>query len=150
MNIDKLKNKFFTGAWLPDSKHYFTKINELIDRLNGVGQSGDGSYKVYTGTVTQTSTNAPIVTVLNNTLGNIVWAYGLDGSYTGTLPNGFPDVTKCYFYIQPISDLSGAVSVLYRDNNANTVIINTYSDSNAATPANDLLTSRSLEIRVYN
>ena len=31
MSIDKLKTKFFTGAWLTDVKHYFTKINEIID-----------------------------------------------------------------------------------------------------------------------
>jgi len=150
MAIDKLKTKFFTGAWLTDVKHYFTKINEIIDYLNGFGKSGDGSYKVYIGTITQTDTNAPIVTILNNTLGNIIWSYSSDGSYNGTLPNGFPDETKCYFYIQPISDFSGAVSVLYRDNNVNTIVINTYSDNTATTPANDLLTNRSLEIRVYN
>lgn len=149
MAIDKLKTKFFTGAWLTDVKHYFTKINEIIDYLNGVGTSGDGSYKVYTGTVTQTSTNAPVVTVLNNTLGNIVWTYIGDGAYIGTLPGGFPDVTKVFVYIQGISDFSGAVSVLYRDT-TNTVIINTYSDNTAGTPANDLLINRSLEIRVYN
>lgn len=34
MSIDKLKTKFTTGAWLTDVKHYFKKINEIIDYIN--------------------------------------------------------------------------------------------------------------------
>lgn len=36
MAIDKLKTKFITGAFINDVKHYFTKINEIIDYLNGI------------------------------------------------------------------------------------------------------------------
>ena len=31
MSIDKLKTKFITGAFINDVKHYFSKINEIID-----------------------------------------------------------------------------------------------------------------------
>lgn len=34
MSIDKLKQKFVTGAFISDVKHYFTKINEIIDWIN--------------------------------------------------------------------------------------------------------------------
>lgn len=34
MSIDKLKTKFFTGSFVNDVKHYFAKINEIIDHLN--------------------------------------------------------------------------------------------------------------------
>lgn len=34
MAIDKLKTKFFTGSFVADVKHYFSKINELVDACN--------------------------------------------------------------------------------------------------------------------
>ena len=42
--------------------------------------------------MTQSGTNAPTVTVLENTLpaGAIVWAYAAPGIYTGTLVGAFP------------------------------------------------------------
>ena len=36
MSIDKLKSKFFNGSFINDVKHYFSKINEIIDYLNYV------------------------------------------------------------------------------------------------------------------
>lgn len=50
MAIDKLKSRFFTGAWLTDVKQYFSKINEIIDWINnsvtsiGIGGSGTTNY----------------------------------------------------------------------------------------------------------
>ena len=35
MSLTKLKNRFANGAWLNNVKEYFTKINEIIDYLNG-------------------------------------------------------------------------------------------------------------------
>lgn len=50
MAIDKLKNKFFAGSFITDVKHYFSKINEIIDWINnsvaaiGIGGSGTTNY----------------------------------------------------------------------------------------------------------
>ena len=50
MSIDKLKSRFFTGAFITDVKHYFSKINEIIDWINnsvsaiGIGGSGTTNY----------------------------------------------------------------------------------------------------------
>lgn len=42
-------------------------------------------YKVYSAVLTQTSTNAPVATVLQNTLGvDITWAYSGVGEYTAS------------------------------------------------------------------
>lgn len=47
-------------------------------------------YKVYTAILTQTSTNAPVATVLENTLGGtVVWSYNSVGFYTATLVSAF-------------------------------------------------------------
>jgi len=41
------------------------------------------NYKVYKALLTQTSTGAPTATVLENNIGNIVWARTSEGIYTG-------------------------------------------------------------------
>ena len=46
-------------------------------------------YKEYVALLTQEGTNAPVATVLSNTLGAIVWSYVQIGFYNGTLSNAF-------------------------------------------------------------
>lgn len=46
--------------------------------------------KVYDALATQTSTNAPVDTVLENSLGEIKWTYSEAGVYIGTLKGAFP------------------------------------------------------------
>ena len=54
------------------------------------GGSGDSRpYKVYTALLTQKGTDAPVATVLENTLGEIIWSREIKGIYTGTLLNTF-------------------------------------------------------------
>lgn len=66
---------------------------------NGVVAATKPAYKVYTALLTQTGTNAPVATVLENTLGGtVVWSYNLGGSYTATL-NGAFTVNKTVIYI---------------------------------------------------
>ena len=46
--------------------------------------------KVYIALLTQTGTDAPVATVLKNTLGGVpVWSYSNVGVYTGTLASAF-------------------------------------------------------------
>ena len=45
--------------------------------------------KVYAGVFNQSGTDAPTVTILDNTIGNIIWAYDDTGSYYGYLDNAF-------------------------------------------------------------
>ncbi len=57
-------------------------------------------YKVYTALLTQSGTDAPVATVLENTLGgDIVWAYDDTGLYEGTLNGAFTS-NKTFLYIQ--------------------------------------------------
>ena len=47
-------------------------------------------YKVYTALLTQTGTDAPVATVLENTLGGtVVWSYNDVGDYIATLSGAF-------------------------------------------------------------
>lgn len=46
-------------------------------------------YKVYTALMSQSGTSAPTVSILENTIGNIVWTYNAVGVYDGTLMGTF-------------------------------------------------------------
>lgn len=71
MSIDKLKNKFIAGAFIKDVKHFFEKINEIIDWINN--GSPNTNYKIYRALLTQSGTNAPVAIVLENTFEIIVY-----------------------------------------------------------------------------
>jgi hypothetical protein len=54
------------------------------------------NYKRYIALISQTGTNDPTVTVLENTIGDIVWTRAAGGRYEGTLVGAFPNQNKTY------------------------------------------------------
>lgn len=145
MSIDKLKTKFFTGAWLTDVKHYFTKINEIIDWVNNIGTP---SYKVYTALLNQENTDAPTTIILQNTIGNILWSYNGNGNYYGNLTNAF-DLNKTFVLISQYSGGAGLVVdfIAAEVLDSSTIVITTTTDN---VFIDNLLHNVSIEIRVYN
>lgn len=110
MAIDKLKTKFFTGAWLTDVKHYFTKINEIIDYLNNL-VSYSPPYKVYIALLSQSGTDAPVAIILENTLGEEpIWSYSDIGLYLLTLPNAWVSNKTVIIPPSNANNTGGAVS----------------------------------------
>lgn len=144
MSIDKLKTKFFTGSFINDFKHYFTKINEIIDYLNGEGKSGDGSYKAYTALLTQSSTDAPIPIVLKNNLEfTPSYSYSADGQFIINGTN-FP-INKTAIILSGISN-PGTISKTILSTTQ--ILLFTYDET--ATSINGLLENSFIEIRIYN
>lgn len=144
MSIDKLKTKFFTGAWLTDVKHYFTKINEIIDYLNGIGTSGDGSYKSYVALLTQSGTNAPTENILSNNLNFIPsYTYSSDGQYVINGDN-FP-VGKTAIILSGIIN-PGTISKTILSTTQ--ILLFTYDVIGSS--VNGLLEDSFIEIRIYN
>jgi hypothetical protein len=64
----------------------------LRDKLRG--------YSVYSAQISQSGSGAPTVTILENTIGDIVWTRDGAGAYTATLADMFPDVTKVLILTQ--------------------------------------------------
>ena len=151
MSIDKLKTKFITGAFINDVKHYFSKINEIIDYLNGNGTSGDGSYKVYIALLTQTGTDAPIAIVLKNTIGNINYEFAYNGQFL-VKSNLLFLLNKTIVYVG--SPLEGANNSMFTDciyNNESTINLNTtLFNGTSFVGKNEQLYNTPIEIRVYN
>lgn len=107
---------------------------------------GGSSYSVYTALLTQTGTDAPTATVLENTLGGtVVWTRNDVGDYTGTLAGVFTEnKTWCI-----------AGTGFYNDNATNANVTRASSDtisllvSSANGAIIDDWSDAAIEIRVY-
>jgi len=69
-------------------KNIFSKINEIIKNVNSITPY-EPSYKIYSALLTQTGISDPVATVLENTIGNVVWTRIGVGQYLGTLVGAF-------------------------------------------------------------
>lgn len=106
---------------------------------------GGAEYLVYTALISQSGTDAPTATVLENTLGGtVVWTYNDVGNYSGTLTGAFTTNTLIF----PV--YAGFNSQLYLD--PYTTINNSYFPDaiNLQTGEVDsYLNNTLIEIRVY-
>jgi hypothetical protein len=99
-----------------------------------------GDVKVYKALLTQSGTDAPVATVLQNTLGGtIVWTYDDVGEYTGTL-NGAFLTNKTFKIIEQENTFGGAVLIDRINDNEVKVFTNA---------SNDILLQTSILIEVY-
>lgn len=105
-------------------------------------------YKIWCGTLSQSSTAAPIVqstgigganTPFQNNIGTITWARTGSGTYTGTLTGAFTS-GKVYFNIASITQQDASTVTVVRTS-ADVITITTSADSK--------LSNFPLEIRVY-
>jgi len=124
---------------------------EVISAAAIGGGSGSASYSVYTALLTQTGTDAPVATVLENTLGGtVVWTYDSVGIYIATLTGAFT-VNKTFIFI---GSINGELSNSYGVNTAYPLngisdYINVVTLNASFVEGNDQLKNTSIEIRVY-
>jgi len=112
-------------------------------------QANARPYKVYTALISQTGTNAPTATVLENTLGGtIVWTRSNTGQYVGTLTGAFTDQKTIIF----VNRSNPAATAFDTNMAANVININTvgYTTFSNSAYVDGQTNSASIEIRVYN
>jgi hypothetical protein len=103
-------------------------------------------YKKYVALISQTGTNDPTVSILENTIGDIVWTRLSSGVYQGVLFNAFIDDFKTYLTInQTLQNLGGVNYITWFD--GSTIQIDTL--DNTFTNSDGLLGFTTIEIRVY-
>lgn len=128
-------------AFIDDVGFARTALNYTMNTLS--------RYTVYTALLTQTGTNAPTATILENTIGNITFTYDDTGSYniSGSFPSG---KTTCIISNigQVLSDDISVRANIIADN----IYISTTSVNFAGTNnySDDILQDTPIEIRVYN
>jgi hypothetical protein len=106
-------------------------------------------YKVYTALVSQTGTNAPTATVLENTLGGtVVWSYASVGQYTATLTGAFTVNKTTVFINHAYAGSGNNTSLQGGSTNVNTANIRV--KNYQGTPFDGEINGASIEIRVYN
>jgi len=139
--IDKIEaNRFFD---LP------RMIREAFKRL--IPQ--EPKYKVYTALLTQSGTDAPVATVLENTLGETIsFGYSSPGYYSINTTGEFPQ-NKTTFSIKNVINGTTVSSETYIGIfsdalNINTIDFTTLNDFSTA--VNNILLNTPIEIRVYH
>ena len=128
-------------------------LNITIDNLEAIGGGNSEPvdprpYKVYTALLTQSSADAPVAKVLENTLGELpIWTRVNRGRYRLTSPSGMFDNNKTITMITPqISDYELSVDTInYYPDEVRVLQL----DRDTLTGA-DELDHVSFEIRVYN
>ena len=105
------------------------------------------TYTKYIALITQTSTNAPTVIELENTIGPIIWTRASTGVYYGTLTDMFPDPDKVYVMINQVVLNSIAVAGYSSNDIVSIETTNLHSPTAAHQDAH--LTNNTIEIRVY-
>lgn len=110
-------------------------------------QTSARPYKAYAALISQTGTAAPTAIVLENTLGGtVVWTRSATGTYVGTLTAAFT-ASKTIAFIQKNQTGGLDDNFVVGRATADTVGIST---TNGTALIDSLLSSTSLEIRVYN
>jgi hypothetical protein len=112
-------------------------------------------YKVYSALLSQSGSNPdshPVATVLENTIGDIVWTRDFEGGYSGTLIGAFPQAKTIllmqydnFAVANDFVDIPLETIIYQISDNAiqiETTSNNLYSDS--------VMLNKSVEIRVYN
>jgi hypothetical protein len=118
----------------------------VTDTLNGRAVSDIlPTYKKYIALITQTSTSAPTVIELENTIGPIVWTRKATGEYSGTLSGAFT-ANKTYATISNVEP-NGIVMISTTANDINLITTNLHSPT--AVKHDSHLSNNTLEIRVY-
>jgi len=107
-------------------------------------QVANPRYRVYVATITQAGVANPVATIIENTIGAILWVRSGAGVYRGDLANVFV-AGKTWLSEVPVNTL-GTFARMARFN-ASRVEIFTVNAALVATDA--LLTDSSIEIRVY-
>jgi len=103
------------------------------------------NYLVYLALLTQSGTNAPVATILDNTLGDIDWTYEDVGNYRGSLANAFTN-NKTTISSGIINANDGTV---YNGERTNNSYINIFTSVLGGALADGKLDGTLVEIRVY-
>lgn len=130
--------------------HLPKMVAEALRKIPSGGGS-EPAYKVYTALLSQEGTDAPVATVLENTLGGyIVWSYYTEGIYNGELLGAFTiNKTDISFGAYKSSGQTGDKINIYDDEGESEdsikIIQQTYNNNSV-----DGFSNIRIEIRVYS
>jgi hypothetical protein len=150
MNIGNILNRRLGLITVPNLQKVVTNLLTTIGFVDDA-LPDSRPYKVYTALLTQTGTDAPVATVLENTLsGAIVWSYIYPGRYSGTLTGEFISNKTVIFIGQNNEETVGFIKNL-NSFSINNISIWTFAlDTGNLSTVDSVLLDTPIEIRVYN
>lgn len=111
-------------------------------------RKGLNQYKVYKAFITQSGVNAPTVTILENTIGDIVWTRANTGQYAGTLTDAFPG-GKTFCLKLNGSDCKALGNTFSFGRSGNSAVYVNSFNGVYTTASDGILDSTQIEIQVY-
>ncbi len=120
--------------------------------VTAANAGGGSSFLVYAALLTQEGTSAPVPTILENTIGDIVWSYGDFGFFPATLAGAFPEGKVAIFIGNTIGGGNNHTYITSADtfNVPDSVYVAVTANGNNDTNSNGILTNTPVEIRVYS
>lgn len=138
-----------TYTWKKDGKLYRQMANPTGKEWV-LDEHTEPNYKIYRALISQTGTNAPTAIVLENTIGDVTWAYAGTGFYTIESPGLFTIDKTFLTHGTETGGLGGTARIGSGKIDASQL----YLTSNQTTPDfavfDSNLTNTSVEIIVYN
>lgn len=136
----------FTELVAKIGKSRFFHLPKMLEEILGRLVPQAPTYKVYTALLTQSGTDAPVATVLENTLGgDVVWSYSSIGTYNA-VTNGFFTLNKTIGFFNYSLSQGDEIFMTVESIDINTIeLINRTSTSSVQ----DVFSGQ-IEIRVYN
>lgn len=117
-------------------------VADASGNLSAEDQTVSG-VKRYVALISQTGTSAPVLNIIENSIGSIVWTRSATGQFLGTLSGAFTSGKTVVFISNSTTD-----TIIYTGSSVNTCNISTYqATTNAAKDGS--MTNVSLEIRVH-
>ena len=127
-----------------------TESNVTYD--NGIKTYNNVSYKKYIALLNQTGTNAPVATILENTLDvDLTWNYNLVGEYYTTNSMFLRSKTSVIINQSSTQNIGiGAFITASTTPSDDTIVISVYDPYNSFNNINGFLVNTYIEIRVYS
>lgn len=123
-----------------------TISGDFVDNTDPSNPVLNRGYKVYTALLHQSGADAPVATIMENTIGTITFTYQFPGQYNIS-SSGLFILGKTTVSVSQTNAGFNEPSAGVQVNSNNNM---TLKSANAATQANNILSGTVLEIRVYN
>ena len=139
----------FTELVAKIGKSRFFHLPKMLEEILGRLVPQAPKYKVYTALLSQSGTDAPIATVLENTIGDIVWNYETVGTYKATLVGSFLN-SKTYVNIGNFDTVMSSYGyfAFSSENEPDGYLLQTFDLE--WVNSDNVLANTTIEIRVYN
>ena len=126
--------------------------NFTVANIAAFANSYSLGYTVYTALITQTGTDAPVATVLQNTTGGtIVWTRNSIGRYLATISGTTYTANKTAILLTSGSASATDGRFLKVEDSGNTTVQAFYNfDTSANTAQDGIVTGAMIEIRIYS